>query len=42
MVVDGERLVGVVALKDLMEFLSTKLDLEGIRTVRPVNGNGRP
>lgn len=40
MVVDGDRLVGVVALKDLMDFLSTKLDLEGLGT-RPANGNGR-
>lgn len=28
MVVDGERLVGVIALKDLMRFLAVKLDLE--------------
>ena len=42
MVVDGERLVGVLALKDLMEFLSSKLDLEGMRPARSGNGNGRP
>ncbi len=29
MVVDGERLVGVIALKDMMRFLSLKVDLEG-------------
>ena len=29
MVVDGDRLVGVVTLKDLLRFLSLKLDLEG-------------
>lgn len=29
MVVDGERLVGIIALKDLMQFLSLKIDLEG-------------
>jgi Zn-dependent protease/CBS domain-containing protein len=29
MVVDGDRLVGVLALKDLMRFLSRKLELEG-------------
>ena len=29
MVVDGGRLVGVIALKDLLKFLSLKLDLEG-------------
>ena len=29
MVVDGERLVGMIALKDLLSFLSLKLKLEG-------------
>ncbi|MDH7513388.1 MAG: site-2 protease family protein [Clostridiales bacterium] len=29
MVVEGGRLVGVIALKDMMKFLSLKLDLEG-------------
>lgn len=29
MVVDGERLVGIISLKDLMQFLSLKIDLEG-------------
>jgi CBS domain containing-hemolysin-like protein len=29
MVVDHDRLVGVLALKDLVGFLATKLDLEG-------------
>ena len=29
MVVEGEKLVGILALKDIMEFLSLKLDLEG-------------
>ncbi len=29
MVVDGGRLVGIVSLKDLLEFLNLKLDLEG-------------
>jgi Zn-dependent protease/predicted transcriptional regulator len=28
MVVEGERLVGVIALKDMLEFLSLKMDLE--------------
>ncbi len=29
MVVEGDRLVGVIALKDMMRFLSLKVDLEG-------------
>ena len=29
MVVEGDRLVGIIALKDLLELLSLKLDLEG-------------
>ena len=29
MVVEGDRLVGIIALKDLLEFLSLKVDLEG-------------
>jgi CBS domain-containing protein len=29
MVVDGGRLLGIVALKDLLEFFSTKMELEG-------------
>ncbi len=29
MVVEGEKLIGILALKDIMEFLSLKLDLEG-------------
>jgi Zn-dependent protease len=29
MVVEGDRLVGIIALKDLMKFLSLKVDLEG-------------
>ncbi len=29
MVVDGDKLVGVIALKDMMRFLSLKVDLEG-------------
>jgi len=29
MVIDGDRLVGVPALKDLLEFLSLKVELEG-------------
>ena len=29
LVVEGERLVGIVALKDLLKFLSLKMDLEG-------------
>jgi CBS domain-containing protein len=29
MVVENDRLVGVVALKDLLEFLSLKVELEG-------------
>ncbi len=41
MVLNGERLVGVVALKDLMEFLATKLDLEGMNGRRPAHGHGR-
>jgi CBS domain-containing protein len=28
LVVDGDRLVGVITLKDLLQFLSLKLDLE--------------
>jgi CBS domain-containing protein len=30
MVVEGEKLTGIFALKDVMEFLSLKLDLEGV------------
>jgi len=40
MVLDGNRLVGVLALKDLIEFLSMKLDLEGIGPARAANGTG--
>jgi hypothetical protein len=29
MVVDGDRLAGIVSLRDLLRFLSVKLDLEG-------------
>jgi CBS domain-containing protein len=29
MVVEGDRLVGILVLKDLMKFLSLKVDLEG-------------
>jgi predicted transcriptional regulator len=29
MVVEGDRLVGVIALKDMLEFLSLKVELEG-------------
>ncbi len=29
MVVDGDRLVGVVTLRDLMKFLAIKMELEG-------------
>jgi len=29
LVVDGDRLVGIITLKDLLEFFSIKLDLEG-------------
>jgi Zn-dependent protease/predicted transcriptional regulator len=29
MVVEGDKLIGILALKDIMEFLSLKLDLEG-------------
>lgn len=31
LVVEGHQLVGIIALKDLMKFLSLKLDLEGIQ-----------
>jgi len=40
MVLDGDRLVGVLALKDLMEYLTMKLDLEGIGSARTANGTG--
>jgi Zn-dependent protease/predicted transcriptional regulator len=36
MVVDKDRLVGVVALKDLLRFLSLKLDLEGEELARKI------
>ena len=29
MVVEGSKLVGIIALKDLLTFLALKLDLEG-------------
>jgi Zn-dependent protease len=38
MVVDGEKLVGVVVLKDLMEFISMRLDLEGEELDRDEDG----
>ena len=31
LVTDGERLAGILVLKDMLELLSLKLDLEGIR-----------
>lgn len=31
LVVEGDRLVGILALKDMLKFLSLKVDLEGIR-----------
>jgi Zn-dependent protease/CBS domain-containing protein len=34
MVVDGERLLGIVALKDLLQFLSLKVELEGKDAIR--------
>ncbi|HYZ85348.1 MAG TPA: site-2 protease family protein [Bryobacteraceae bacterium] len=33
MVVEGDRLVGIVTLRDLLDFLTTKLDLEGGRSL---------
>jgi CBS domain-containing protein len=30
MVLDGERLVGIVTLKDLLKLIALKLDLEGV------------
>ncbi len=30
MVTDGDQLVGIITLKDLLGFLSTKLDLDDI------------
>lgn len=35
MVVDGDRLLGIVSASDLMEFLSMKLELEGERLGQP-------
>jgi predicted transcriptional regulator len=35
LVVDGERLVGIVSLKDLMRFLNMKLELEHHQDRRP-------
>ncbi len=29
MVVEGDRLLGILSLKDMLKFLSLKLDLEG-------------
>jgi len=37
LVTEGERLVGIVSLKDLLRFLSLKLELEGAET----NGSGK-
>lgn len=31
LVVEGDRLVGMLALKDMLKFLALKVDLEGIR-----------
>lgn len=30
MVLEGERLVGIVTLKDLLKLIALKLDLEGV------------
>lgn len=38
LVVDGDRLVGLIALKDLLGFLSLKLDLEGETVEIPQSG----
>jgi predicted transcriptional regulator len=38
LVMDGERLVGIVSLKDLLRFLDLKLELEeGQTQARPLN-----
>jgi predicted transcriptional regulator len=44
LVTDGDRLVGIVSLKDLLGFLNLKLELEGRDDIPPQNGdsgNGR-
>jgi len=44
LVIDGDRLVGIVSLKDLLGFLNLKLELEGRDDIPPQNGdsgNGR-
>jgi len=44
LVTDGDRLVGIVSLKDLQGFLNLKLELEGRDDIPPQNGdsgNGR-
>lgn len=41
MVVEDDALVGIVSLKDLLEFLSLKIDLEGAGAWRPEAGGWR-
>lgn len=38
MVVEGDKLVGVIALKDMMKLLSLRIDLEGDRTNARAHG----
>jgi CBS domain-containing protein len=42
MVVEGGRLVGIVALKDLLRFLSVKIELDEARGARPGDGPAAP
>jgi CBS domain containing-hemolysin-like protein len=39
LVTDGDRLVGIVSLKDLLGFLNLKLELKGRDDIAPQNGD---
>lgn len=42
LVVENDRLVGVITLKDLLRFLSLKLELEGDQPPRPLSSSAPP
>ncbi len=42
LVIEGNRLVGILSLKDLLQFLNLKLELEDIDESRPEPGPSRP
>jgi Zn-dependent protease len=42
LVTEGDRLVGIVSLKDLLRFLNLKLELDGADASRPETDNAQP